>query len=167
MKEENINEYFIKIKSISTNQITTHKLTTIEGRYNSHIIWTIKLEFVNRTIRTKSYYYLSDALNEVRKEIEHKGYRIGVRWAEKNAIQTGMLSDMSAGATMYYTHEVDEVNKNPNENYKPYFILEEGNFKYIVTREKQLNHTIKWRKKYGKTPNPIKTWIKKILNKKM
>jgi len=162
-------EYQILVKSIETDAHTEHKLRTIEGRdrSNGHILWTIEFDFFNKVLRSNPDYMLSNALNEIREEIEPKGFRIGVRWAEIDAHQSGMLGDMSAGSLMYLGREVDEINNKANHigGYPSYHILEATSIEKAVTLDVQKKYLVEWRKEYRKGLKPKRNWIQRLLGK--
>jgi len=130
-------EYKLKIRSIESGVISTHTLRTIKGLHkdNGNIIWIVEFEFFNEVLISSTNYMLSNSIDQIRKEIEPKGYRLLIKWSEIDACQSGMLADMSAGTLMYHMNEIEKINKKKDLSgkYPSYHILDETDFTKVVT----------------------------------
>lgn len=104
--------YPIKLINISTKEITLHKLLVIEGRHpgNGNIVWMVELDFFGRKIEPREEYLLSEAIDGIRTIIEPLSYRILIKWCEVDAVQSGMLADMTAGQAFYKYEIVKKIN---------------------------------------------------------
>ncbi|MEM6263194.1 MAG: hypothetical protein AAGI38_11850 [Bacteroidota bacterium] len=104
--------YSIKLVNISTKEITEHKLLVIEGLHpeNGNILWKVEFDFFGDKIEVGKEYFLSNAIDGVRRIIEPLYYRMLIRWCEIDAVQSGMIADMTAGRKFYKYEIVKKVN---------------------------------------------------------
>lgn len=162
-------EYKLKLGSIESEVTSVHALRTIEGLHedNGNIIWKVEFEFFDEVLTSSKNYMLSDSIDEIRKEIEPKGYRILIKWSEIDAHQSGMLGDMSAGTLMYHMKEVEKINKKENHSggYPSYNILDETDFKKVVTLQVQKDYFEEVRAKRRKITNPKRNWFQRLIKK--
>lgn len=134
-------KYILKVFNSSSNIISKHELIAEKGlhKINRNIIWNIKFNFFGDVINSYDHYFLSDALNEIRKVIEPKGFRILVKCSDYDASHSGGQADITAGTLIYKLNETDNQG-----HFIDYHIFEESDTNSVVTLEEQN----KYRKEY-------------------
>ena len=142
--------YRLKVFDLSSNKITEHELITEQGVHpvNKNIIWSVKFDFYGESIKSQNQYFLSEAVNEIRKIIEPKGYRMLIRCSDYDAAHSGMQADMSAGTKIYKLNEINDKGK-----FISFDIFEESDIKSVATLADQKKYTEKILKKIKKNKN--------------
>ncbi len=135
--------YTLKVYDLNFNNTTDHVFTVEKSLHpeNGNVIWNTKFTFNGELIESKNHYFLSQSINDIRKIIEPKGFRILIKCADLDAAHSGMLADMSAGTLIYKLNEAKKEGK-PNS----YSILEASDINSVVSIEEQ----VKFREEFYK-----------------
>ena len=122
--------YLLKVYDMSSGKTSEHNLIVERSLHskNGNVIWNTKFDFNNEIIEGQNQYRLPETINDIRKIIEPKGFRILVKCSDLDAAQSGMLADMSSGTLIYKLNETSQDNRP-----KSYDILEESNIASVAT----------------------------------
>ncbi|MBS1636881.1 MAG: hypothetical protein JST26_13270 [Bacteroidetes bacterium] len=126
----------LKVFHPGPGKLSEHTLFVEKGLHSTtrNVIWNTKFGFNDKIIEGRNEYFLSNAINDIRKTIEPEGFRLLVRCSDLDAAQSGMLSDMSAGTLMY------KLRKTPGDTEtNSYNVLDESTVDEVATLEEQKN----------------------------
>jgi hypothetical protein len=147
MVENPVEEHIVRVYDSKTKEVNLHKLDVKEGRLNSHVAWSLFFHKHNGEIfETRDKYLLSEALNDLREELEKENKLIIVRGADRDCAASGMQADMSAGASISKLEMSDRLNRGKNINWSDYtfYVLEDSRIECVTTIAEQEEYHSKW-----------------------
>ncbi|TAH21729.1 MAG: hypothetical protein EAZ08_03245 [Cytophagales bacterium] len=144
---ERIREQTIRVYDTKTKEISFHKVIVEEGRLNGHIAWSLYFAKSNEeTLEVRDRYFLSDALNYIRENLEGENKLIVVRGADRDCASSGMQADMTAGSSVSKLEMTDRLNRGEKINMQDYMfgVLEDSRIECVTTIQKQEKYYANW-----------------------
>lgn len=125
----------VKLFNIRTSQVSAHNVFIERGLHpaNRNIVWSLKFEYQGGYLIIEGEYFLLEAMNKIRQIIEPDGFRVLIRGADYDAIQPGMLGDMTAGRKVYKVEKLNDRGK-----YFVYDIFDESDIASVRSLEEQI-----------------------------
>ncbi|MEM6299013.1 MAG: hypothetical protein AAF740_10035 [Bacteroidota bacterium] len=96
----NTQEYIIKMFDEKMEITSSHQTVVIRSLNKGHVYWHVRFHLEEGKVLESESYLLSDAINQIRRELEKDDCLLLIRAADKDITQSGMMGDMLAGCSV-------------------------------------------------------------------